>query len=180
MAQTDELAKIIESCKKNSPQGFSKLLDLYAGRLYGYFYRLTGNRAVSDDLLSELFVRLVEKIDTYSGGSFESWLFTTASNIFRDYLRDKHRREKLLKQHSAMLESEPGPDRNPDDERMDRLQQQLQKLDEDTRQLILLRFYSQASFKQLAQMRAEPIGTTLSKVHRGLKRLRKLMEQNQK
>jgi len=42
--------------------------------------------------------------------------------------------------------------------------------------LIILRFYSQASFKEMAAMRSEPIGTTLSKLHRGLKTLRRLME----
>jgi DNA-directed RNA polymerase specialized sigma24 family protein len=41
----------------------------------------------------------------------------------------------------------------------------------------MLRFYSQASFKEIAAMRSEPIGTTLSKLHRGLKKLQKLMEQ---
>jgi RNA polymerase sigma-70 factor (ECF subfamily) len=57
------------------------------------------------------------------------------------------------------------------------LQVQLGKLDTDTRELIMLRFYSQASFKKIAEMRSEPIGTTLSKLHRGLKKLRELMEQ---
>ena len=46
----------------------------------------------------------------------------------------------------------------------------------DTRELIMLRFYSQASFKEIAAIRSEPIGTTLSKLHRGLKKLQKLME----
>ena len=40
----------------------------------------------------------------------------------------------------------------------------------------MLRFYSQLSFKEIAAMRGEPIGTTLSKVHRGLRKLRELME----
>jgi len=39
-----------------------------------------------------------------------------------------------------------------------------------------LRFYSQLSFKAIARMRSEPIGTTLAKTHRGLKKLRQMME----
>jgi RNA polymerase sigma-70 factor (ECF subfamily) len=62
------------------------------------------------------------------------------------------------------------------DERVDKLQEQLGKLDDETRELIMLRFYSQASFEEIAAMRSEPIGTTLSKVHRGLKKLRELMK----
>ena len=51
----------------------------------------------------------------------------------------------------------------------------LERLDEQTRELILLRFYSQLSFKEIAKMRGEPIGTVMSKVHRGVRRLRELM-----
>ena len=58
----------------------------------------------------------------------------------------------------------------------DKLQWALEKLDKETAELLMLRYYSQVSFKELAEMRNEPIGTTLSKVHRGLKRLRVLME----
>jgi RNA polymerase sigma-70 factor (ECF subfamily) len=152
------------------------VVDIYASRVYGYFYRLTGNKETSDDLLSELFVKLVEKIGTFAGGSFDGWLFKTASNIFYDYLRDKQRRRKLFEAQTARFEPETAKAEGPDDERIDKLQIQLGKLDTDTRELIMMRFYSQASFKEIAAMRSEPIGTTLSKLHRGLKKLREMMK----
>ncbi len=175
-AKSDNLARIIIGCKGGVPECFSQLVDIYASRCYGYFYRLTGDNDVSDDLLSELFVKLVGKIGSYKGGSFESWLFKVASNVFHDYLRDKQRRKKLLEAEKRRLESKTTEIKQPDSEMVDKLQMQLGKLDADTRELIMLRFYSQASFKEIAKMRSEPIGTTLSKLHRGLKRLRELME----
>ena len=174
--KSDRLNKIIAGCKAGDEASFSELVDLYARRCYGYFYRLSGDRTLSDDLLSELFVKLVEKIGSYKGGAFESWLFRVASNIFYDHLRSRQRRHKLLEAHKAELELEQQYRRPDDSDASDRLQQQLAKLDEDTRQLIVLRFYSQMSFKEMAEMRSEPIGTTLSKLHRGLKKLRQLME----
>jgi DNA-directed RNA polymerase specialized sigma24 family protein len=63
-----------------------------------------------------------------------------------------------------------------DGELADKLQVQLRRLDEDTRELIMLRFYSELSFKEIAQIRAEPIGTTLAKTHRALNKLRRYME----
>jgi len=176
MTESKNLSQIITGCKRGAPECFSQLVDMYANRCYGYFYRLTGNREVSDDLLSELLVKLVEKISSYKGGSFESWLFKTASNIFYDYLRDKQRQGKLLEARKSELQSQRQRAREYDSERTDKLQIQLGKLDADTRELIMLRFYSQASFKEIAKMRSEPIGTTLSKLHRGLKKLRELME----
>ena len=176
MAESDNLARIITGCKRGDAESFSRLVDMYAGRCYGYFYRLTGNNEVSDDLLSELFVKLVEKISSYKGVSFENWLFKVASNIFHDYLRDKQRQRKLLENRKRQLESKITETKQSEAERIDKLQMQLGKLNADTRELIMLRFYSQASFKEIAEMRSEPIGTTLSKLHRGLKRLRELIE----
>ncbi len=176
MAQNDDLARIINGCKSGEAESFSRLVDIYASRLYGYFYRLTGDKETSDDLLSELFLKLVEKISSFRGGSFESWLFKTASNIFYDHLRDKQRQKKTLEGRKRQLESEATETRQLNDEKIDELQIQLGRLDIDTKELIMLRFYSQASFKEIAAMRSEPIGTTLSKLHRGLRKLRELME----
>ena len=93
MTQQD-LEPIIIGCKKGDQACFAQIVDLYGKRCFGYFYRLTGNREISEDMLSLLFVKLVEKIGSFKGGSFESWLFKTASNIFYDYLRDKQRQKK--------------------------------------------------------------------------------------
>ena len=176
MVKSDDLARIIAGCKRGDAQCFAHVVDMYSSRCYGYFYRLTGNNDISDELLSELFVKLVEKVGSYKGGSFEGWLFKIASNIFHDYLRSKQRQKKLLETRKTHLEFEVGEDKHSEGEQIDRLQKQLVRLDRDTKELIMLRFYSQLSFKEIAQMRSEPIGTTLAKMHRGLKKLRALME----
>lgn len=82
MVNSDELARMIAGCRNGEARCFSQVIDTYASRCYGFFYRLTGNKDLSDELLSELFVKLVEKIGSYKGGSFEGWLFKIASNIF--------------------------------------------------------------------------------------------------
>jgi len=176
MAKSDDLAQIITGCQQGDEQCFSKLVDMYSGRLYGYFYRLTGNSDISDELLSELYVKLVEKIGLYKGGAFEGWLFKIASNLFHDYLRSKQRQKKLLETQKIQVESDVVEDKRSEDDRIDLLQKRLGRLDADTRELIILRFYSQLSFKEMARMRSEPIGTILAKMHRGLKKLRRLMK----
>ena len=175
MSDASDLGNIIKGCKNGNADCFSQLVDIYAGRCYGYFYRLTGDRGLSDDLLGELFVRLVEKIGSFKGDYFESWLFKVASNIFNDYLRNKQRQKRLLDGQRKQLESAEQEDKNSSGEQIDKLQMVLGRLDADTREVIMLRFYSELSFKEIAKMRSEPIGTTLAKVHRGLKKLRELM-----
>ena len=176
MPKSQDLAQIIVGCKNGDARCFSQIVDMYSSRCYGYFYRLTGNKDISDELLSELFVKLVKKISSYKGGSFESWLFRIASNIFHDYLRSKQRQKKLLDIRQKHLESRTTEPKQSDIEQIDKLQGRLRRLDTDTRELIMLRYYSQLSFKEIAKIRSEPIGTTLAKMHRGLKKLRELME----
>lgn len=173
-----ELTQVIDGCKSGDAECFAQVVDLYGGRCYGYFYRLTGDRDLSDELLSELFVKLVEKIGSYKGGSFESWLFRIASNIFHDHLRSRKRQKKLVEGRRADLEQRPTETAQSDltGDKLDRLQIQLNRLDPDTRDLIVLRYYSEMSFKEIAEIRSEPIGTALSKLHRGLGKLRELME----
>lgn len=174
MDESEKLNEIINACKKGSNEAFSKLVDMYSTRCFGYFYRLTGNTADSNELLGELFLRLVVKIRSFGGGSFEKWLFTVASNIFHDFLRQKYQRKKLLDRKVEQAATDT-PSHGPDAELTDRLGEMLAKLDSDTAELLMLRFYGEMSFKQLAEIRSEPIGTTLSKAHRGLKKLRELM-----
>jgi RNA polymerase sigma-70 factor (ECF subfamily) len=177
MDDSQRLSQIIRDCKRGNEDGYAQIVGLYANRLYGYFYRLTGNAETSNDLLSEVFVKLVEKIGTYNSGVFEPWLFKIAANVFYDHLRQQQRRKKFLESHRQELENEQAVPKKSDDEAADILQAQLGQLDNHTRELILMRYYSDLSFKEIARMRKEPIGTVLSKVHRGLARLRELMEQ---
>lgn len=173
MAEDNSLEKIIEGCKRGRNESFEKLINIYATKVYAYYYRLTNNKTTAEDLTSELFVKLVEKIDTFKGGNFNSWLFRTASNIFYDHLRKKKRRKDFFEKELELQQQNQSAGTNTDDR--EDLQQKLQQLDEETRELITLRYYSEMSFKEISQMRSEPIGTTLSKVHRGLKRLKTLL-----
>jgi RNA polymerase sigma-70 factor (ECF subfamily) len=176
MAKNSNLLEIISGCKAGDTVSFELLIDEYSDRCYGYFYRLTGDRDQSNDLLSELFLKLVTKIGLYKGGSFESWLFRIATNIFHDHLRQKHRHSKALEARQDELSlRDAGSDKKGSD-LINALQIQLAKLDADTRELIVMRYYSQLRFREIASIRGESIGTILSKVHRGIKKLRELME----
>jgi len=172
-----EIAEIIAACRAGRPEAYEKLLAAYSARTYGYFMRLTGDASLSDDLLSDLFVKLVQRLETYGGGSFEKWLFTIASNVFYDHLRRRRRQERLKDTVRQRLEESGEGTFDADPFMADDLQKHLATLDEDTRELIMLRFYGDLSFKEIADMRGAPVGTILSKVHRGLRKLREQMKE---
>lgn len=176
MKHPENLSQIVAGCRKGDRQSFSQLVDIYATRCYSYFYRLTGDPKQSSDLVSELFIKLLGKIGSYRDGLFDAWLFKIASNIFYDHLRGRQRQKKLLEEKFLQQNQADKGKTRSETETIDRLHIQLEKLDTETAELLMLRFYSGLSFKELAEIRSEPIGTTLSKVHRGLKKLRQLME----
>jgi len=176
MTEEKDISLIIEECKNGSERAFEELFDMYSNRCYGFFLRLCGDHHTSEDLLSVLFVKLVDKIGTFRGGKFESWLFRVASNIFYDHLRGKQRLKKLLDESVGELERTKPRNLISNSLMKDNLEAALAKLDVETRELILKRYFGELSFKELASLNNEPIGTTLAKVHRGLKKLRGLME----
>jgi RNA polymerase sigma-70 factor (ECF subfamily) len=171
----EHLKILIDKCKAGQAGAFDELIALYSDRCFGFFYRLSGHRQTAEDLLGDLFIKLVEKIGSWEGGSFESWIFTIASNLFKDHLRADYRKKRLLQEKSEQLLTQQD-DSEPRNDMEDKLHQALKRLEPETAELIMLRFYADLSFKEIAEKRNEPIGTTLCKMHRGLKKLREFME----
>jgi len=187
-----QLADVIARAKQRDPAAFEMLVELYGTRLYGYFYRFTGSRDESEDLLQETFIRMVRMISRYEhSGRFDGWVFAIATNL----VRDRVRRTKTAKaagfypRLQATEEEEAGLLRNfPDTpasepmnkleraEQVERLQQAISQLPEPEREVILLRHFSQMSFREIAEQMQTPLGTALARAHRGLARLREIME----
>jgi RNA polymerase sigma-70 factor, ECF subfamily len=174
MSKAENLRDIIKRCRSGSNEAYAELVDLYSESIYGYFYRMTGNAEISNDLLSDFFLRLVQNIDSFKGGSFKSWIFRIASNLFYDHLRFQQRQKKLIEGKTERFEM-PENKVGSQLENVDLLQKALSKLDEDTANLLMMRYFSELSFKELSELRSEPIGTTLAKVRRALIKLRDIM-----
>ncbi len=187
-----QLADVVARAQRADPTAFDALVEAYSARLYGYFYRLTGARHDAEDLLQELFVRLVRMIGAYRhDGRFDAWLFRMATNLVRDRVR------RMKTSRSAgldgggqdginVLSHQPDPrGADPADgiyraEQVDRLQWAIGHLPEAEREVILLRHFSQLSFRQIAEVMETPLGTALARAHRGLARLRELMDDEQR
>ncbi len=184
------LDDLIRRARQRDSAAFETLVEIYSPRLYGYFYRLTGRREDAEDLLQEAFVRVVRMISRYEHDNrFDAWLFRIATNLVRDRVRRQRRSADAGA--SGARQDEPGileevadneVDR-PDDvlettEQVDRLQWALKQLPEAEREVILLRHFSQMSFREVAEAMGTPLGTALARAHRGLAKLRRLMNED--
>jgi len=186
LMDTDPLADLIRRAQQRRPEAYDELIDAYSPRLYGYFYRLTRSRHDAEDLLQEVFVRLVRTIGDYQhDGRFDAWLFRIAANL----VRDRFRRVRTSRQMPGATDEQGRdlladvPDEATDSpaarlerhEQIDRLQQAISQLPEVEREVILLRHFSQLPFREIADIMDTPLGTALARAHRGLARLRELM-----
>ena len=183
---SDDWAAVMRRAKNQDAAAFDEIVDAYAGRLYGFFHRMLGRREEAEDLVQEVFVRVVKGIAEYrEEGRFEAWLFRIAGNLIRDRLR-RAPRETAIGMGDPDDAADPEP---PTDSRasgvqdnlehredVDRLQRCLAKLPSVEREVVLMRHYGELSFAEIAEYTAAPLGTVLARAHRGLAKLRQWME----
>jgi RNA polymerase sigma-70 factor (ECF subfamily) len=187
-----DVTNLIRRAREGDPTAYDLLVDRYADRLFGYLYRLIGSRTDAEDLLQELFVRVVRMLPHYRHhGAFDGWLFRIATNLARDHVRRVRRTPATLslsaKHHPGDRGrngferwtdlTDPAPEsRLERQEDVDALQWALAALPAAEREVVMLRHFSELSFAQIAEAMGTPLGTALARAHRGLGKLRKMME----
>jgi RNA polymerase sigma-70 factor (ECF subfamily) len=188
----EALDRAIAGAQKGDTSCLDRLIESYADRLFGFLYRMTGSRHDAEDLMQEVFVRLVRTISTYQhDGRFEAWFFRIAANLARDRLRRIRRGPKFLSVSLGTDDDERagdsggiariGAEVEPVDaaiqraEEMDALGAAMLKLPDAEREVVMLRHFSQLSFREIAETTGVPLGTALARGHRGLGKLRAIM-----
>ena len=115
-------------------------------------------------------------------GRFEPWLFRITMNRVRDLCRKRARHATPTSpEHLNAFEAGQNDEANQRDEMLaqnNRLRAAMAQLSDRDREIIELRHHGQLSFKQIAEINGDPIGTLLARHHRALKKLRDLMEPN--
>jgi len=177
---SEEEARLIQQAKAGDPDAFAEIYDRYQPTIYRYIFYRVGDEATAEDLTSEVFVRLVEKIDgfTYRGRPLLAWLYTIARNLVTDYYRQSGPPHFLPLEEGLVADSG-----NPEAAAEHALAQQrlaraIARLTEDQRQVILLRFVEGLDNKTVAQVLGKPVGAVKALQHRALAALRRILKEN--
>jgi RNA polymerase sigma-70 factor (ECF subfamily) len=145
--------------------------DVYSG-----MRRLTGNAQDAEDLTQEAFIRAYRALREYppdrvAGLALRGWIWTIALNLSRNAARDRARRPQLAELDDRLGRDDPEPlDRAAWDRRLERLPP-------PQRRAVVLRHVVGLSYEELAAALGRPEGTLKADVHRGLERLRTIMEE---
>ena len=177
---SNDEAQLIQQAQRGDPAAFAEIYDRHQPAIYRYIYYRVGDVATAEDLTSEVFVRLVERIDrfTYRGRPLLAWLYTIARNLITDHRRRAGQalllplNERLVAAEGDLEEAaERGLARR-------RLAAALPQLTEDQRQVIVLKFIEGLNNAEAAHILGKPVSAVKSLQHRALAALRRVLERN--
>lgn len=151
--------------------GLPQLIDAHYEALYRYAYRLSGSSADAEDLTQETFGKALARLPQLrEPDRAKAWLFRILRNLYLHKVRDQKRHKVVPLDAVGDL---PG---RPDDETPEidpaKLQQALDELDETFRTPIILFYFEEFSYRDIAEQMDLPIGTVMSRLARGKAYLR--------
>jgi RNA polymerase sigma-70 factor (ECF subfamily) len=150
------------------------LFERYHAALYEYFCRMTGNRAASEDLVQEVFVRILKYGRTFRGDSrFKTWMYRIARNAhFSDYRR--HRPECVLPEEADVAADGAGSPAARFQRRQEAelLWRAMLELAPEKREVLVLARYREMKYEEIAEILEIDPNTVKVRVHRAMKDLR--------
>jgi len=174
---------VMERARRLDPDAFDLLVEEYAPRVRGFLRRFVPASDV-DDLVQELFLRMVRTISSYcESGRLDAWVFQIARNLSRDHARTMNRKatapldsvDTEVAAIRGLVANEPAR-RMEQSETLQGIEVAIRRLPDAEREVILLRHFGRLTFEEIAQVMDTPLGTALARAHRGLGKLREWME----
>jgi RNA polymerase sigma-70 factor, ECF subfamily len=159
-----------------SPQTVQRLVDEHYANLYRYAYRLSGSSADAEDLTQEAFCKAQVNFGQLRDLSrVKPWLFSILRNAYLHRIR-ADRQQRCVPLESVGDVPEPSPEALPDID-PERLQQALNDLPEVFRTPIILYYFEDFGYREIAEQMDLPIGTVMSRLARAKGYLRARLQE---
>ncbi len=165
---TDE--QLMTAVRLGNTGKLAVLFNRHHAGLFRYAMRMTGQREWSEDLVQEIFVRVLRYRETYRDGNlFTTWVYRIARNAYIDQARKRRREVHTEEPVDLPVNPSNGLEQNQD---LELLRQALDKLPEAQRELLVLARFQQMPYEQIAALLEIETGTVKTRVHRAVKQLR--------
>jgi len=156
---------------------FDELYNRYSKPLLHFFFRmLNGDRPKAEDMLHDLFMKIIEKPESFDENKkFNTWFYTLANNMVKNEYRSRQVRSEHEKQTIAQCTNLFELNGESFDRQLfdNRLQSELDRLEIDAKTIFNLRFTEEMSIKQIAEIMNCPEGTVKSRLFYLTKQLSK-------
>lgn len=165
---------LIARAKGRDYESFSKIVDAYQGRIYGFVKRMIRDQEEALDVTQEVFIKAYQAFDRFDGrSSLRTWLFKIAHNLCIDRARkhDRTPHEMHLDDHDGESEAFQVPDSRWDPEAM-ALQSELKgvieaalaSMSEKLRTVLLLQDVEDMPYEEISALLGVPVGTVKSRI----------------
>ena len=184
MQNTDK--SLIDAHLRGDRTAFGELVSRYGDSVLGYLTRMSRDRQQAEDLFQETFKRVHAKAHTLRGNQFKSWLFTIATHVAIDGMRRRKRLQVVSlnrkldcddadgQELGAIAVADSSCDPSQEAVRAEQAQQVRQALDSlpaKQRATLVLAYYQQLTYKEVAEVLGCSIGTVKTQMYRALRTL---------
>jgi RNA polymerase sigma-70 factor (ECF subfamily) len=174
-----EDTELVNACLSGDGRAFEELVARYQVRLLNFVYRTIGDRDRAEDLVQEVFIRVYRHLGRFDQGKkFSTWIYTIASNLAKNELRNRSRSPLVLFQAiSSKFEDEDRPlqfedeGSRPDDlfrkrHLREMVEGAVQQLPAHHREVFVLRELEGKSYEEIAEITGVNLGTVKSRLNR--------------
>jgi RNA polymerase sigma-70 factor (ECF subfamily) len=162
----------VRRARAGDDDAFAALVETYQSPIYNLCYRMLGEAGEAEDAAQETFLRAYSQLASYDATrSFKTWLFSIANHHCIDRLR-KRRLTWLsidddLPPHPALQEQAPGPEEaSVRREQSEAMQALLAKLPPDDRSVVVMRYWYDLSYEEIAEATRTTVSAVKSRLHR--------------
>ncbi|HEX4053428.1 MAG TPA: sigma-70 family RNA polymerase sigma factor [Tepidisphaeraceae bacterium] len=176
---------LVRRLRDGDERAGNELAARHCAALMRYLQRLVRSDHLAEELHQQTWTSVLEHLDrfdlTSGGGGFKAWLYRIATNKAHDLWRARGR-EKVVKQNLTLITEEIAPDASHNLEGAEaeaKLRAAIELLPENQKQVLLLRYYGNLKFVEIAEMLGCPLNTALGRMHKAMIRLRELLAEPQ-
>lgn len=166
--------------RKKFPERYQEIIARYQNRLFVYLYRLIGNREEVEDLLQNVFLKVYKNLKSYdSDRKFSSWIYRIAHNEAVNYIKRKSLKKFISWEDISSVRDKLESSSNEEGvaeawmrkEMVREVTSALDKLPLKYKQVLLLRYFSDKSYKEIGKILKKPVNTVGTLINRAKKNL---------
>lgn len=176
--------KLVQAYAKGDNDAFDTLLDRYQARLLSYILQLTPNRQLAEDIFQETFVKAIMTIrqgNYTESGKFGAWLSRIARNLVIDHFRQEKSEPTVSADNTEVdiLNRKDLSDATVEDDMIDLqirddVRHLIRQLPHTQRQVLVMRYYRNLSFKEIAEKTNVSINTALGRMRYAILNMRRM------
>ena len=182
---TDE--ELVNLYVEGKNEAFDVLLNRHKNKIFSYIFFIVKDRSLTEDIFQETFVKAIVTLKQgryIETGKFSAWIIRIAHNLIIDHFRQEKNENTISndQQEIDLLNNMKYCDQTIEDKMIKSqicsdVQKLIRVLPENQKEVVLLRYYKNLSFKEIADLTGVSINTALGRMRYAVMNMRKLAEE---